>query len=779
MKNYKTWLIYCVSFIGCFCAMIAIDLACGGEVDPYDYYTSFFHSNIKGGKEYKPFYFTNYLFLYDETEPESEEDINAGEWATYLGAKHADVSKAMYHLDKPADSVLLAGHLKTGTKLPDSLAGNTFLKALIGNAGALKYYRFAKSVEKIANTTYERWEPKPMDTVALRDAGELAFKNAETEKDSFIKLRYYYQAQRLLHYAHAYNQAKAVYDKFLAPISTQSHVKGWAMALKAGEERRLGDTVKAAYLFSKVFAQYPERRLQAYRNYRYMNVKTDAVISLAATKTERAVIYAIDGFGNPQFTMEPLKKVYEYEPTSPMVAVLLVREVNKLEEQYLTPKLQNSRFYSTGYTQNTPDSINARSIMHLQQLKGFCKQLAADKSYPDANLAQLAAAYLCWMHNDTDEGSELLKSFYNVTLDDKLNDQKQIIQLLLTSQKIELLNQVNEATLLPSLKWLESKVNEEQQAVKHHNYDFVPMPFTATSRNFYQQILAPAYLKQCDTTMTALALSKSGDMMGFWQSGLHSSHVRTLIRYRLMPPVNPYLNFLTESLATQSTSDLYELLGTAYLREHNYPSAMAALKHVNAATLNNTDNHTPADPFIELINDYPKMYRYGQSKGLNKLQFAIAMNTLEQNIIKDPANTASYYYKLGAGLYNTSTYGNAWYLISYSWSAYDFGREKLNDYDDDYIKTTNAEKYFLKAAQLSKTQEFRARCIFMAAKCRQKQFTRPSWILPDFDSLDKAYMDQIKSSPYFEDLKKHYSKTAFYKKAVTECSYLKDYIRTK
>jgi hypothetical protein len=769
MRNYKTWVIYCVSFIGCFCAMIAIDLACGGEVDPYDYYTSFFHNNITGGKEYKPFYFTNYLFLYDETEPESEEDINAGEWAAYLGVKPADVSKAMYHLDKPADSLLLAGYLKTGTKLADSLAGNTFLKALTGNTGALKYYRFAKGIEKIANITYDRWDPKPLDTVALRDAGEAAFKSAETEKDSFIKLRYYYQAQRLLHYAHAYNQAKAVYDKFLSVIPSQSHVKGWAMALKAGEERRMGDTVKAAYLFSKVFAQYPERRLQAYRNYRYINVKTDVVTALAANKNEKAVIYAIDGFGNPGLTIEPLKKVYEYEPASPMVAVLLVREVNKLEEQYLTPKLQN--------TQSTPDS--AKSVAHLQQLKVFCKQLATDKSYPDANLAQLAAAYLCWMHNDTDEGSDLLKPLYNVKLDDKLSDQKQIIQLLLTSQKIELLNQVNEATLLPSLKWLANKVDEEQQAVKHQNYDFGPMPFTTTSRNFYQEILAPAYMRQCDTTMAALALSKSGEMMGFWRTQLHSSHVRTLIRYRLIPPANPYLNFLTERLATQSTSDLYELLGTTYLREHNYPAAMAALRHVSAATLNNTDSHTPADPFIELINDYPKMYRYGQSKGLNKLQFAIAMNTLEQNIIKDPANTASYYYKLGAGLYNTSTYGNAWYLISYSWSAYDFGREKINDYDEDYIKTTSAEKYFLKAAQLSKTQEFKARCIFMAAKCKQKQVTRPSWELPNFDSLDKEYMAQIKSNPYFEDLKKRYNKTAFYKKAVSECSYLKDYIRIK
>jgi hypothetical protein len=763
--------------------MIAIDLACGGEVDPYDYYTSFFQSNIKGEKDYRPFYFTNYLFLYDETEPQSEAEINATEWAAYLGAgvQKADVMKAMYKFSKPVDSVLMAGYLKGAAKLPDSLSGNTFLKTIVNNNSALKYYRFAKGVEKIANIAFQPWEPTPIDTVALRDAGELAFKNAEAEKDSFIKLRYYYQAQRLLHYGHAYAQAKTVYDKYLSAIATQSHIKGWAMALKAGEARRLGDTVTAAYLFSKVFAQYPERRVQAFQNYRYMHVKPDAVMALAKTRNEKAVVYAMGGFGNPELTLDPLKKVYEFDPASPMVAVLLVREVNKLEEYYLTPKLNKGTHYSSTYSPTTPDSVTAKSVVHLQALKAFCKQLAADKNYPDANIAQLAAAYLCWMHGDTDEGSDLLKPLYNLKLDDKLNDQKQIVQLLLTSEKIELLNQVNEATLLPSLKWLERKTEAEQKARKSDSYDFVPMPFAMASRNFYEQILAPAYLRQCDTTMAALAFSKAGWMAdSFWKNELHSNHVRTLMRYRLTPPVNPYLNFMAEKPIIRSTSDLYELLGTTYLREHNYPAAMSAFRHVNVNTLNKNGDHTIADPFIELINDYPKLYRYGQSKGYNKLQYAMAMNTLEQNIINDPANTASYCYKLGAGLYNTSTYGNAWYLISYSWSAEDFGREKINYYDDDYIRTSNAEKYFLKAAQLSKTREFRARCIFMAAKCRQKQMVKPNWTMMDnYYSLEKEYKGRLRNNFYFEELKKNYNKTEFYKKALHECSYLRDYIRVK
>ncbi len=788
MVIWKTWLKYCVSCVACFAAMTAIDLACAGEDDPYDYYVSFFHSNTHGEKDYRPFFYTNVTPLYDYTEPVSEAEINAGEWAAYLGngVKAADVTKGMYSLSRRADSLLQIGFLKGNAKLPDSLANNTFLKTIVTNSSALKYYRFAKSTEKVANiTNYNPWEPVPVDSLALREAGASALKSAETEKDGFIKNRYYYQAQRLLHYGKSYAQAMAVYDKYLAALPTDSHIKGWALALKAGEERRLGNPEKAAYLFSKVFAQYPEKRVIAYQNYMYAHAQTPKVLALAANKAEKAVIYGIDGFGSPQLNMEPLNRLYEYEPASPMVGVLLVREVNKLEEHYLSPKLtkQSQQLVnnSPGWYRS-PDTTESSSLKHIQQLKTFCKRLIADKASPDSSLATISAAYLAWMRGNTDEGSNLLRTLYDEKLSEKLADQKQIVQLLLTTQNIQLLNQVNEATLLPTLRWLQTKIRAEQRLkpVVNNFYYTAPTPFAATAHNFYQQILAPAYLKQCDTTMAALVLLRTDEGTQFWQTHLHSNHVQSLLHYKLVPPVNPYMAFLTARLASHTTNSLYELLGTTYLREHNYPAAIGALRHVTTTTLNNADDHTNADPFIELINDYPKLYRYGQSKGYNKLQYAIAMNTLEQNIIKDPANTASYCYKLGSGLYNTSTYGNAWYLISYGWSSYDFGREKVDYYDDDYVKTSNAEKYFIKAAQLSKTKEFRARCIFMAAKCRQKQMVRPDWSLTDnFDVLDKQYHAQLRTNFYFADLKKNYSKTEFYKKAVNECSYLKDYIRTK
>jgi hypothetical protein len=781
MKNWKISVIYCVSFICCFFACIAIIFACADEGDPYDYYTSFFHNNIQGQKEYGAFYFTNNLFLYSETEPASEADINAEEWANYLGKNVVltDVSKAMYHLDHATDSVLYAGYLNQKSTLPDSLAANTFLKTIATNKSALKYYRFAKGVEKIANVASHPWEPTPMDTVALRTEGAQAFTYATQEKDKFIQLRYYYQAQRLLHYGASYQQASAVYDKYLSQISSASHVKGWALALKAGELRRLKDTVRAAYLFSKIFAGYPERRVQAYRNYRYMGVNTNLVLGLATDAAERANIYAIDGFADPKLNIIPLQQVYALTPQSPMVGVLLIREINKLEEYYLTNKLQPQQpaLFSFDATMRAGSDNGTLSI--IQQLKDFSKQLAAEKKYPDAEIGTLAASYLAWMQGSTVEGSVLLKSIYAVKLKPEFDDQKQIIQLLLTSQTIQKYNRINEAVLLPALQWLDKKAKAENKVdtVNTWNEDKV-YPFTSTERNFYEHVLAPVYVKQQDTTMTALALAAGGVECEFWQTKLHSDNVRTIIRWKTNPPQNPYINFMVDKVKSLTPNYYNDLLGTTYLREHQYSRAIATFKHVDAASNQNLD-YKPADPFIELINDYPKIYTYGKGKGFTKLQFAQAMATLQQQIKNDPANQASYYYKMAMGLYNTSTYGNAWYLISYNWSAYDFGRANREYYDADYIKTLNAEEYFTIARRFGRTAEFKAKCTYMAARCRQKQAVAPDYSATDFDALQKAYQLQLRGSDLFTELKTTYKHTAFYKRAVGECSYLKDFIVEK
>jgi len=877
MKRWKKLLPYFVSLTGCFLIGIAVIIACSDEPDPYDYYTSFFHPDIQGKKDFGAFYFTDYQFTYANEEPVSEATINATEWANYLGqpVKAADVEKIMYHLDS-AGKERAYHFFEQDPPVADSLAQSKFLWALKNpvHEAAKKYYQFAQQAEFLNKSSYNDWEPAPIDTGGLTTAANEAIQAATAESDPFLKLRYFYQAQKLNHYAQNYVEAKAIYDQHIVNIASKSHIKGWALALKAGEERRLGDTVRAAYLFSKVFAGYPERRLQAYRNYHYIDAPFNEILKLAQTPEEKANLFAIKGFANPEIETASLESVYANTPSSPMVGVLLVREINKLEEYYLTPSLSNNsdQFYSSRSLVKTdankgarnnkwllwtglailitgaailflafkkqpnkpafkvlsailvvtgtagiiwfaiskpdaetpvqrlpqgsffvamPDSVKHKYDAHIEKLRSFCTTLVSEAKYIEPQIGNLANAYLYFMQNKPQEGLSTLAKTDGQKLDNKVADQKQILNLLLSAQNIKQLNPVDEASLLPSLKWLNGKVLAGGKP-KYDVYPSTPSDynqFAITQRNFYTHVLAPAYLRQGDTARAALALLNSQNgtntdyryhmfrqMPDFWYNYLHSAQLKQLMSWKFQRPADQYMAYLSNGLKQIDNDNLYELLGTIQLREHNYQAALASFRRQKVRVRKDPDwmGTSSGNPFKVRINDYAQPL----TNGLNKIQFAEKMARLEAKLKSNPKD-ADTYFEIATGIYNTSTYSNSWNLISYVWSSYDFGRKPMYYYDGDYIKASLAKQYYLKARELSTDPEFKSKCTFMAAKCEQKEHDAPSYTdYENYDKQEKAYLKVIRQNSFFKEMQQ-YQNTTFYKKAVTECSYFSDFISGK
>ena len=817
MKSWKKYLIFFVSVFGIFFSEIALNIACGPTPDPYDYFVSFFHNNVAGEKEYGNFYFTEYKYLFNSDESESEQKINSEEWASQVGrgVKASDVESVMYGLSRQSDSSLVFQFGTSKAALPDSLAANSFLKFLIGKKGKSyrEYYILAKQIE-FESRRYDAWDPAPVDSLKLRELQTEAIHKAESEKNKFLKMRYYYQACKLAHFTRNFSESIRIYDKHIEKQSGNSHLKGWGLGLKAGALNCLGDTVKSAYYFTKVFMKYPERRVQAYRNFRFTNADADDVLKLTTADEECAAVWAIEGFGNPELNLKYLENTYWLNPASKINGVLLTREINKLESVYLTEKIKNKRekFYNQyqfmRFWDDTIRTNDSEEQKHLEAVKKIALRLAEEAKYPDPQLGYISAAYLSWMQGHNEEGFRYLKSINTKDLNEKAEIQEKIVRLLLAAQKIQDYNTINEAELLPVLQWLERRADVENAVDIGVNdyYEFSGIRrFASTTRNFYQLILAPAYMERKDTVSAALAMLKGDPLISgkkyqqfnSWQTSnffhryLKSRSLLKLVNLQKNKPASAYLSFLRNRLPVINEDLLKELTATSFIREHNFARAVDFLADVSREEQRRIiwgdweDLVSDGMPFADQLRDYP--FERDSLKGYSKLSFAREMLSLEKKVKTDKQNAHKYYYRMANGFYNASTYGNSWYLFSYSWEAADWGRPNSYYYDDDYIQVKTAKALFEKARVLSTDKEFKARCTFMLAKCYQKQL-----IYPQYDwgnHTEKSYEDHEKSlskyfsrninNPYFRELRSTYPNTKFFKIAQTECSYLREFLIRK
>lgn len=153
------------------------------------------------------------------------------------------------------------------------LEGNTLIqywkqrKAL----SSIDYVLFAKACEPYATDEYLKWawseergdydRLKPSAIPAMDSLILVGRSRIQKDLPAFLKVRYGYQLVRLAHYAGQYGRCIGLYDTLVASVTSNSPIKLWALANKAGAQRALGMEAEAAHNFSNVFARDEGRRL--------------------------------------------------------------------------------------------------------------------------------------------------------------------------------------------------------------------------------------------------------------------------------------------------------------------------------------------------------------------------------------------------------------------------------------------------------------------------------------------------------------------------------------
>jgi hypothetical protein len=259
-----------------------------------------------------------------------------GDWEGFLGLPWADWSKVFLAAPLPQiDGLILA--LRRQAPAPAGFEKSPLL-APVGDEdrarriAALYFTGFARRVEPLAS-----FRPFEMDVadrvhpgnpVPLQAAGEQALRRA---KVPFLRQRYAFQLLRLRFYRKDWRGVLAFHQENQEALAGPSAALRWrALSYFAGALRRTGQTARANLLFARIHAGWPALAVPAAQDFQPMEEEDwQATLKLAGSVEERVELWRLVGLKlDPLVAME---KIVALDPSSPRLALLAVREINRAE----------------------------------------------------------------------------------------------------------------------------------------------------------------------------------------------------------------------------------------------------------------------------------------------------------------------------------------------------------------------------------------------------------------------------------------------------------------
>ena len=699
--------------------------------------------------------------VYDEyIEPEETQILNnIKEWSERFcnRPKIADIHYVVYKA--PIKQLIDLKQAMISEKQDLSYAGrkmriNSFAKYLYRHKchETVDYLIFAKSCEPHV-VAPKIWEDGERDVNAMLDLIKKGKKQFLDTKSYYFRLRYAYQLVRLAHYAKKYKLTLELYDYLMPKIDNDpSLIEYWIMGHRAGALQKLGNTVEAAYLYSLVFANCPEKRESAIRSFK---IRTDEewgkCLLLCKNDRERATLYALRAYKENSLLIPEMKEIYKLDPTNPMLEALTLAETKRLEADllghaYNDKKKINKRFF------RLPRKIAGERVI---ELKTFVQQITKEGKVKRMDFWQVIEGYLELLSGDYYYAEQSFKKAEKMVSNDTLQYQLKVFELALE------INAWDKIT--PKIEDRIVEIRKDKDKILERNPDFDDM---------LRDKMAWLYLRQGDQAKAFLCYNNINKL----RTNPDPEIVNDL--FAIANKENPTKieqMMITKEDGTTIRNDLIDMMANYFLSNHQLEKALEIYKKMTDETY--WDKYGLYNPFAERIIDCVNCPIPDSLTGLNKGDMMRMMlnKKLESLSEMDKNKAALLNYQLGLAFYNIT-------YFSYSWKAMDYYRSSVSirsarKHPDgifptplsplgnkEYFDCKEALKYFNKARVLTTDPELGAKAAFMAAKCEQNEY------------YVNGVPDSEKPRENFAILVEQFSGTKFYNKLLNECMYFNKYV---
>lgn len=724
------------------------------------------------------FDFKDKVYKFYGTEVEQQQKSNLEEWQASVceNAPINDIRKVVYHTESAALQTALSFIQGTTTVLDGKLKGNAFIDYLISLEchETIEYLLFAKECEPFV-VARNAWSPPVHNSTKMSELINKGLKKFRRSKSHFIRLRYAYQMIRLAHYKGDYQGTLELFDRLLPKIDYEKNlIYYWILGHKAGALMGLGLNVEASYLYTIIFNNCPTRRESAYRSFLvhddrdwqecYIKCKNDE---------ERIAMYTIRACRADSRATKEMGHIYALNPQSPMLELLLVREIRKLEEDLLGQPgdggtySKKSRLYHL-----KPRAARGKYVIELQDFARRCRQ---ERKVDNPNLWYIAEGYLEFLAGDYYKASQTFADAERKVKNEALRDQ---------------LNAFSRVLYVAEQEEIDTELEAEFYTITHDDEFYQKYPdfgdyFNDKIAELYEQANRPGLSFRSHYLLKELRYNPDLKIIEDLIQTIENEDERTRFERELAQG----------DLKNEAMKELANQKGTYWMSRGQLRRALDAFKQVDRADWDEFGTFTP---FITHINDCVECFddaellvidSTGALEPMNKGEILTAILEADSEARLGDSLSATKFYNIGIGLYNMSYYGPAWQAMDFYRSGNSL-RSHISHRETNMVPLINspngnrenfdvsmAKNYFEEARYVAlETDDFElaAKATFMAAKCDQKAFYKSSsW---------KPYGKNpiIPPPPYDENyrvLRDEYKNTDFYFLAVQECKYFRWYAR--
>lgn len=600
---------------------------------------------------------------------------------------------------------------------------------------AVEFVELLKRMEP--QVTFEMYDgkPRPGPGQSLEKELKAAQRGLKAAKDPFMQQRYAFAVVRALFYRKEWGALVAFHDKSQATLAAPSEDLKWrARHYLAGALRKDGKTDRANLELARIHGAYMPLSGAAVFDF-VPNEETDwkASLKLAKDPKDKAALWRMVGIKHD--ALVAAQEIVKLDPKSPMVPLLLVRELSKVESQV-------SRTFSSA-----PDKAEVAA-----QKKGYAKvealatKLAATPGQPKAYLYELIIGHIAAKRGDlANTRAHMAKAVQLAPNDKRVANQARasLAVALVADWKLNATNEQEVATLMrgidaefPRIGSVRDEVRTKLALAYAAAGKMVEAEFLAhnTNRDFFDDDPLAGKLKtkwESVPMLKEMIARTSQRTTEFDRFVLDQSHVKEDLEQELAVRLTLDGDFQGAKKVFDTTGAKSELLGT--------------------------------DPFVIHVKDCHDCdhEKLGATSKWTHKNLVARLAELELTAKGGGEQGAQAALAIGNALYNITHHGNARTFTA-----------------STHQSTTDArlaERYYKKVYDSSGNRELKAKAAWLAAKAElgtliyKEELKRPDEGIDDGTMIPKTWF------PIFAK----FGNTKYYKEVLAECGRFRDWVRTK